>query len=123
MSNSLSTLNDHDVNITVKGKDVLHLSLRNSGVRIREKVSNKGIVRKMKIYIDLSKEEAEGYKSFMEMIKPESLSEQDFIKTIFLKGVEAVNTQITEEAKKYFSEHPEMLNASGSPTSSKIEVL
>jgi len=113
-----------NVSINVKDKVTISLSLKSSKVRIHEKTNNNGVVRKMKIYIELSKEESEGYKSFMKMVKPDQINEQDFIKMIFLKGVEAINIQLTEEAKKYMESHPEMFNVSGGPeTNPNIEVL
>jgi pantothenate kinase type III len=121
MNIDMNNFNEPNIKIPVKGKEILNLSLKNSKVRIREKTKN-GDIRKMKIHIDLSKEESEGYKSFMDLVKPEELNEQEFIKIIFLKGVEAVNQQLTAEAKKYFEQNPEILSTSGSPTS-KIEVL
>jgi len=121
MNIDTNTFNDSSIQIPVKGKEILNLSLKNSKVRIREKTKN-GEIRKMKIHIDLSKEESEGYKSFMELVKPDELNEQEFVKIIFLKGVEAVNQQLSAEAKKYFEQHPEMFNTSGIPES-KIEVL
>jgi len=76
----------------------------------------------MKIHIDLNKEESEGFKSFISMVKPDAMNENDFVKMIFLKGVEAVNTHLTEEARKYIESHPELFDASGSPVPN-VEVL
>ena len=59
----------------------------------------------MKVYFDLDKEESEGFKSFMSMVKPAEISIEDFCKVIFFRGVESLNHEFASAAKKYVEEH------------------
>ena len=67
----------------------------------------------MKLYFDLKKEEAEGYLAFEQTVKPDQISQQDFVKTIFFKGVDALNAEFREVAQAYAKEHGEQLKEEG----------
>ena len=67
----------------------------------------------MKIHIDLNQEEAEAYKNFAEMSKPNGVTDNDFIKTIFMMGWEALHMKLAETVKRYALENKDELAASG----------
>jgi len=67
----------------------------------------------MKIQIKLSKDEAEAFKNFSSMVKPEEISDDDFMKTVFVAGCETLNRQLQELVQKYAVENQEELASSG----------
>jgi len=68
---------------------------------------------RMKLQIKLSKDEATAFKNFASVCKPEEISDDDFIKTVFITGIEALNRQLAEMVQKYAAENKEELAASG----------
>jgi len=77
-------------------------------IKVRERRNNR-----MRFQINLSKEEAQAYKNFGAVCKPEDVSDADFLKTIFLTGIEALNKELAELVKKYAKENKEELATSG----------
>ena len=67
----------------------------------------------MRLQINLSKDEAVAYKNFADVCKPEDITDSDFMKTVFITGVEAMNKQLAELVQKYAQENKEELAASG----------
>lgn len=67
----------------------------------------------MKLQVNLSKEESEAFKNFMEMCKPQEVSELDFVKTLFYMGIEAANTKLAAMVQDYAKENKDELAASG----------
>jgi len=67
----------------------------------------------MKLQIKLSKDEAIAYRNFAEVCKPEDITDSDFMKTVFITGIEAMNKQLAEMVQAYASENREELAASG----------
>lgn len=67
----------------------------------------------MRLHINLNKDEGLAYKNFADVCKPEEVTDADFMKTIFLTGVEAMNKQLAEMVRKYADENREELAASG----------
>lgn len=47
------------------------------------------------------------------MVKPEEVSDDDFMKTVFVAGCEALNRQLQQLVQKYAVENQEELAASG----------
>jgi len=45
--------------------------------------------------------------------KPVEITDEDFIKTVFVTGIEALNKQLSDMVQKYASENKEELAASG----------
>jgi len=68
---------------------------------------------RMKLQVKLSKDEAMAFKNFSEVCKPQEIPDEDFIKTVFLTGIEALNQQLADLVQKYASENREELAASG----------
>ena len=67
----------------------------------------------MKLQIKLSKDEATAFKNFADVCKPEEISDDDFLKTVFITGIEALNRQLAEMVSKYAAENKDELAASG----------
>lgn len=77
-------------------------------IKIRERRNNR-----MRLQVNLSKDEAIAFKNFASICKPQEVSDEDFIKTIFLTGIEGLNQQLADLVKKYAKENKEELAASG----------
>lgn len=77
-------------------------------IKIRERRNNR-----MRFQINLSKDEALAYKNFGAVCKPQEVSESDFLKTIFLTGIEAMNKELAQLVKQYAKENKEDLASSG----------
>jgi hypothetical protein len=67
----------------------------------------------MRLTINLDKDQATAFANFKKVCKPDEVSDDNFIKTIFLTGVESMNNQLQEVLKKYVRENKEQLAASG----------
>ena len=67
----------------------------------------------MKLQVKLSKDEAIAYKNFAEVCKPQEITDEDFIKTVFVTGIESLNQQLSDMVQKYASENKEELASSG----------
>jgi len=76
------------------------------------KVNNRRNNR-MRLQINLSKDEALSYKNFADVCKPGEISDGEFMKTVFLTGIESMNKELSELIKKYAKENKEELAASG----------
>jgi uncharacterized alpha/beta hydrolase family protein len=68
---------------------------------------------RMKLQIKLDKDQTLAFKNFAALCKPTEVSDHDFIKTIFLTGVEAMNKELATLVKEYAKENKEELAASG----------
>ncbi len=86
----------------------IKLDIQNWRLRIDKRSRNR-----MKIQIKLSKDEAEAFKNFSTMVKPEEVSDDDFMKTVFVAGCEALNRQLQQLVQKYAMENQEELASSG----------
>lgn len=74
----------------------------------------------MKLSIQLSKDEAEGFRNWSDIVKPENISTEEFIRQIFFNGIEALNHKLQDIARKLVSD-PDMrqqLESSGISVSS-----
>ena len=77
-------------------------------IRVDERKRNR-----MKLQIKLSKDEAIAFKNFASVCKPEDVSDDDFIKTVFVTGIESLNQQLAAMVQQYAAENKEELAASG----------
>ena len=68
---------------------------------------------RMKLRIKLNKQETEAFKAFYETVKPAEITQDQFLKQIFLYGCDAVNQQLVEAVKQYAEEHKEELEEQG----------
>ena len=76
--------------------------------KIKQVERSKG---RMKFQIKLNKMETESFKVFTETVKPEEVSQDDFIKSIFLTGIESMNQKIMSMVEEYAKENPEDFKA------------
>ena len=67
----------------------------------------------MRLHINLNKDEGLAFKNFAEVCKPQDVTDADFMKTIFLTGVESMNQKLADMVRKYAEENREELAASG----------
>jgi hypothetical protein len=70
---------------------------------------------RMKINIKLSKDEAEGFKNWATLVRPDTISDEDFFKQIFFNGIEFLNQKLQQISQQIMND-PEMrknLEASG----------
>ena len=66
----------------------------------------------MKMQIKMGAEEAEAFKNFMGELRPENVSEDDFIRTIFYKGVEKFQEELFQQMQEYMEAHKDEIDAS-----------
>lgn len=91
-----------------KQTENIKLDINQWRVRIDERSRDR-----MKLQVKLSKDEATAFKNFSDVCKPEQISLDDFVKSIFLTGVEEMNRKLSELVRKYAVENKEELAASG----------
>ena len=77
-------------------------------IKVRKRRNNR-----MRLQINLSKDEAIAFKNFSDICKHEEIAEADFLKTVFITGIEAMNKQLAELVQKYAQENKEELASSG----------
>ena len=62
---------------------------------------------RMKITFKLSKDEAEAFQSFQNQTKPDEISEDKFIKSIFFLGLTTLETNLTHKIAEEMAKHTE----------------
>lgn len=68
---------------------------------------------RMKLQIKLSKEDAEAFKNFTSVTKPEEVSLEDFVKAMFLTGIETYNAKLAAKAREYIEANKEKFAEAG----------
>ena len=68
---------------------------------------------RMKLQIKLSKEESEAFKNFAEMTKPNDVDMDQFIKAMFLTGIETYNKVLADKAKEFIEANKERFEGQG----------
>jgi hypothetical protein len=68
---------------------------------------------RMKFQLKLNKEETQGFKEFSDHLKPADMGQEEWIRAIFYKGLEKIQTELMEGVEKYMEEHKDELDASG----------
>lgn len=68
---------------------------------------------RMKLTLKLSQEETEAFTSFANSVKPEGLSLDEFVRSIFFAGVRTLEEQLTSNLVKHIEENREQYEASG----------
>jgi len=82
----------------------------------------------MKFTIKMGRDESEAFNNFMEHLRPDNVPEEDFIRSIFYKGVERFQEELMENMKSYLEDNKEDIDASamnelGTDASSLISAL
>lgn len=70
----------------------------------------------MKLTIKLNKEESEGFKNWSTLIKPENISDDDFLKQIFFNGIEHLNDKLQKVSEQVMEEYKKSQAANVSGT-------
>lgn len=99
-----STVKEHDPDKTVKIK----FNPKNWNIKIEERTRDR-----MKLIVKLNKEEATAFKNFTDTVKPENVELDDFVKKLFLIGIEKFNSELMAMARKYAEENKEKLEKEG----------
>lgn len=86
----------------------LKLNIEDWNIKIKERSK-----QRMKLQIKLSKDESVAFKNFTDACKPDEVSDDDFIKMIFVTGFETLNRQLAEMVSSYAKENKEELASSG----------
>lgn len=86
----------------------LKLNIEDWNIKIKERSK-----QRMKLQVKLSKDEAVAFKNFADTCKPNEVSDEDFVKVIFVTGFETLNRQLAEMVSSYAKENKEELAASG----------
>ena len=89
-------------------KDKIKLNFKNWKVKTVERSRNR-----MKFQLKLGAEEAEAFKTFTNSVKPAEISIEDFVRSIFFRGVQSLEKQITEDLVKHMEENKADYEASG----------
>ena len=82
---------------------VTKVSLTKSTLKIETRENGKG----MKITIKLNKEEAEGFNNICDMLRPEGVGKEEFVKFLVFKGMGVFQTELKERVSTLKKEHPE----------------
>ena len=67
----------------------------------------------MKFQLKLNQEEAEAFRNFANTVKPEDLSMNDFVRSIFFNGVRTLEEQLTANLVQHMEENRDEYEASG----------
>lgn len=89
-------------------QESIRLDIGQWNLRIDERTRGR-----MKLQIKLGKDEAIAFKNFASICKPEGVSDDQFIKTLFITGVETMNKELTKLVHDYAEENKEELASSG----------
>tara|TARA_Y100000296_G_C5084164_1_gene211506 strand:+ start:162 stop:494 length:333 start_codon:yes stop_codon:yes gene_type:complete len=88
----------------------LELKLNPANVKIQVKERSRG---RMKIQIKLGSDEALAYKNFVEQLKPDEITFDDFTKAVFFTGLHQMGENLQQSTIDYVKSHQEELEASG----------
>jgi hypothetical protein len=88
--------------------DGIKFDLNSWKIKVRQRRNNR-----MRLQINLTKDEGLAYKNFADVCKPEDVTDADFMKTIFLTGIESMNQQLADMVRKYAEDNRDELAASG----------
>jgi len=66
----------------------------------------------MKLTIKMGVEETEAFKNFMSELRPPHVTEEEFTRTIFYKGVERFQEELMEKMKAFMEENADQIDAS-----------
>jgi hypothetical protein len=95
------------------------IKLLGSNWKIQTEERSRG---RMKLTIKLSKDEAQGFKNWTDIVKPPELSQEEFLKQIFFNGIEHLNDKLQKVSEQIMKDAAlqEQLSASGIDASSVI---
>lgn len=86
--------------------NLIKLSSSNTKSKVETKKGNHKEGR-MKVTLKFNKDEAEGFNNFCKLAKPENISQDNFVKFLFYKGVEALQKDLVKSLEDYKDKHPD----------------
>jgi hypothetical protein len=88
------------------------IKLQGSDWKIKVTERSRG---RMKLTIKLSKDEAQGFKNWSSVVKPDQIAEEDFLKQVFFNGIEHLNDKLQKISEDVMKDAAlrEQLAASG----------
>jgi len=66
----------------------------------------------MKIQIKMGAEETQAFNNFMTELRPDHVTVDDFVRTLFYKGVEKFQEELFQKMQNYMEEHKDDIDAS-----------
>ncbi len=84
----------------------LFVSFKNSNAKLEVKPKGHKEGR-MKITLKFGKDEAEGFTNFAKMAKPSNMSQDEFVKFLFYKGVQALQQDFAAKIEEFKQKDPE----------------
>ena len=103
----MNTQIPNDSSPALEAKDI-KFNVQDWKIKINDRRNNR-----MRLQINLSKEEGLAYKNFASICKPDEITDSDFLKTVFVTGIEALNQQLSEMVRQYALDNKEELASSG----------
>ena len=85
---------------TVEVKEEINLNLAEWSFKLQERTRNR-----MKLQIKLNKVEAQAFKNFAEVVKPDEISDADFLKSVFKIGLEEMENRLMSAVEKHAEEN------------------
>ena len=85
---------------TVEVKEEINLNLAEWSFKLQERTRNR-----MKLQIKLNKVEAQAFKNFAEVVKPDEISDADFLKSVFKIGLEEMESRLMSAVEKHAEEN------------------
>ena len=75
-----------------------------SKVQFKNKGHKEG---RMKVTLKFNKDEAQGFNTFCALAKPENMTQDDFAKFLFYKGIQSLQQDFTKALDDYKNQNPE----------------
>jgi hypothetical protein len=82
----------------------LKLSKSKASVKHKKKGHKEG---RMKVTLKFAKDEAEGFTNFCKLAKPDNMNQDDFVKFLFYKGVQALQQDFAAKLEEFKQKDPE----------------
>lgn len=82
----------------------LNLSKSKASVKHKQKGHKEG---RMKVTLKFAKDEAEGFTNFCKLAKPDNMNQDDFVKFLFYKGVQALQQDFASKLEEFKQKDPE----------------
>tara|TARA_R100000152_G_C6777555_1_gene207505 strand:+ start:1407 stop:1763 length:357 start_codon:yes stop_codon:yes gene_type:complete len=84
-----------------KTKEVaIDINLSDWSIKLKERTRSR-----MKLQIKLNQIEAQAFKNFAEVVKPDEISDEDFLKSIFKMGLETMESKLMSAVEKHAEEN------------------
>ena len=85
-----------------------NLNVKNWNIKIQDRSKNR-----MKFQIKLNQEEADAFRNLANSAKPDNVSLDDFVKSLFFTGIRSLEEQLTANLVQHIEKNREEYEASG----------